>query len=88
MGFKMKQYHSEGKKLVNVEYDDQPRVGDTVDGMNVISTNTRQNDLALFLQEDNGNVGVFVLDEIYIVGRVLGFETLPDAVNAWMADEI
>lgn len=84
----MKQYHSEGKKLVNVEYDDQPRVGDTVDGMNVISTNTRQNDLALFLQEDNGNVGVFVLDEIYIVGRVLGFETLPDAVNAWMADEI
>jgi hypothetical protein len=84
----MKQYQSDGKKLLHVEYDDQPHVGDVLDSMSIISTNERDGDLALFLQEFDGNVAVFVLDEIYIVGRVSGFETLVDAVDAWMSDEI
>ncbi len=84
----MKQYQSDGKKLLHVEYDDQPKVGDFIDGMNIISTNKKEHDLALFLQENNGQVGVYVLDEIYIVGRVFGFENLVEAVNAWIHDEI
>ncbi len=84
----MKQYQSDGTKLLHVEYDDQPDVGDVVDGMNVLSTNQKEQDFALFLQENNGQVGVYVLDEIYIVGRVFGFESLVDAINAWMSDEI
>jgi len=84
----MKQYQSDGTKLLHVEYDDQPDVGDFIDGMNVISTNMKERDLALFLQESNGQVGVYVLDETYIVGRVFGFENLVEAVTAWMNDEI
>jgi hypothetical protein len=84
----MKHYQSDGKKLLHVEYDEQPCVGDTLDSMNIISANERDGDLALFLQEFDGNVAVFVLDEIFIVGRVSGFETLVDAVDAWMSDEI
>ncbi len=84
----MKQYQSDGKKLLHVEYDDQPSVGDVVDGMNIISSNERDGDLALFLQEAHGYVGVYILDETYIVGRVFGFENLVEAVEAWMADEI
>ncbi|MEA2110517.1 MAG: hypothetical protein U9P71_00565 [Campylobacterota bacterium] len=84
----MKQYQSDGKKLLHVEYDDQPGVGDIVDGMSVISANERDGDLALFLQDSNGQVGVFVLDEIYIVGRVFGFENLVEAIEAWISDEI
>ncbi len=84
----MKQYQSDGKKLLHVEYDDQPSVGDVIDGMNIISSNKRNGDLALFLQENSGQVGVFVLDETYIVGRVFGFENLVEAVEAWIADEI
>ncbi len=84
----MKQYRSDGKKLLDVEYDDQPTVGDIIDGMSIISINERDGDVALFLQENSGQVGVFVLDEIYIVGRVFGFENLIEAIEAWMADEI
>ncbi len=84
----MKQYRSDGKKLLDVEYDDQPTLGDIIDGMSIISINERDGDIALFLQENSGQVGVFVLDEIYIVGRVFGFENLIEAIEAWMADEI
>ena len=84
----MKQYQSDGTKLLHVEYDDQPDVGDFVDGMNVISTNKKDQDLVLFLQENNGQVSVYVLDEIYIVGRVFNFENLVEAITAWMNDEI
>ncbi len=84
----MKHYRSNGKKLLHVAYDDRPDVGDSIDGMKVISTHTQASDYALFLQEDSGQVGVYVLDDIYIVGRVFGFDTLVEAVSAWMNDEI
>ncbi|RUM63941.1 MAG: hypothetical protein DSZ03_04750 [Sulfurimonas sp.] len=84
----MKHYHSDGKKLLHVAYDDHPGVGDLIDGMHILSTHTRESDLALFFQEDSGQIGVYVLDDNYIVGRVFGFDTLVDAVNAWMTDEV
>ena len=85
----MKYYTSNGKMLLGVEYDDQPLLNDSVDGMRVISTDRRGDDeYALFLLEPEGTVGCYVLDEIYIVGRVFGFETLVEAVRAWHGGEI
>ena len=85
----MKYYTSDGKKLLNVEYDDQPALNDVVDGMRVISADRRAGDeYALFLLEPGGTVGCYVFDETYIVGRVFGFETLIEAVQAWNDGEI
>jgi len=85
----VKHYTSNGKMLLGVEYDDQPLLNDSVDGMRVISTDRRGDDeYALFLLEPEGTVGCYVLDEIYIVGRVFGFETLVEAVRAWHEGEI
>jgi len=85
----MKQYVSDGKKLLDVEYDDQPGLHDSVDGMRVISVDRRAEDeYALFLLQNDGTVGCYVLDETYIVGRVFGFETLVEAIQAWNDGEI
>lgn len=85
----MKHYISDGKKLLNVEYDEIPELSDTVDGMMVISKDVRSIDeIALFLLEQSGNVTCYVLDEIYIVGHVGGFATLAIAMEAWHNDEI
>ncbi|MDA3907864.1 MAG: hypothetical protein PF437_02125 [Sulfurimonas sp.] len=82
-------YVSDGKKLVNVEYDDIPGVNDTIDGMRVLSTDKRAEDEnAMFLLEPYGNVSCYVFDEIFIVGKVSGFENLVDAVKAWNNQEI
>lgn len=82
-------YVSDGKKLVDVEYDDIPGVNDIVDGMRVLSTDKRAEDEnAMFLLEPNGNVSCYVFDEIFIVGKVTGFENLVDAVKAWNNNEI
>ncbi|WP_415396700.1 hypothetical protein [Sulfurimonas sp. CS5] len=82
-------YVSDGKKLVDVEYDDIPDVNDIVDGMRVLSTDKRAEDEnAMFLLEPNGNVSCYVFDEIFIVGKVTGFENLVDAVKAWNNNEI
>ena len=85
----MKHYTSDGQKLLGVEYDDQPVLNDTVDGMRVISTDRRsEEEYALFLLVPDGSVGCYVLDETYIVGRVFGFATLVEAVQAWNDGEI
>ena len=81
-------YISDGKKLLNVEYDDTPDVNDIVDEMRVLSKNERDDEYALFLLERNGNICCYVLDEIFIIGKVNGFENLPDAVVAWNKQEI
>ena len=82
-------YVSDGKKLVNVEYDDIPTINDIIDGMRVLSTDKRAEDEnAMFLLEANGDVCCYVFDEIFIVGKVNGFENLVDAVQAWNNDEI
>lgn len=82
-------YISDGKKLINVEFDAIPQLNDTVDGMRVISTDRRAIDeYAIFLQELNGRISCYVLDEVFIVGSVSGFENLIKAVEAWNDDEI
>ena len=85
----MATYISDGKKLINVEYDDIPTTNDIVDGMRVLSTDMRAADEnALFLLELNGNISCYVLDEIFIVGSVSGFSSIVNAIEAWKNDEI
>ncbi|MCK9491976.1 MAG: hypothetical protein M0Q24_07790 [Sulfurimonas sp.] len=85
----MAEYFSDGKKLIDVEYDDIPTIHDSIDGMRVLSTDKRAEDEnAMFLLEPNGNISCFVFDEIFIIGRVSGFENLVDAIQAWNNHEI
>ena len=85
----MASYVSDGKKLLNVEYDVVPTLNDIVDGMMVISTDARAVDeYAVFLQNLDRTVCCYVLDEIYIVGKVDRFENLVKAVEAWNNNEI
>ena len=79
---------SDGKKLLNVEYDETPNINDIVDGMRVISKDERDEEYAIFLLEPNGNICCYVLDEIFIIGNVNGFENLPNAIEAWKNNEI
>jgi hypothetical protein len=82
-------YTSDGKKLINIEYDDIPTVNDIVDGMRILSTDKRAEDEnALFMLELNGTICCYVLDEIFIVGKVNGFENLVEAIEAWNNNEI
>lgn len=79
---------SDGKKLLNVEYDDTPNINDTVDTMRVISRDDNGDEYALFLLEPNTRICCYVLDEIYIIGTENGFENLSDAIEAWRSGEI
>lgn len=81
---------SDGKKLLNVEYDDTPNINDIVDERRVISKDKSisSEEYAIFLLEPNGSVCCYVLDEIYILGKESGFESLPQALKAWREDEI
>ena len=82
-------YYSDGKKLVDVEYDTIIEVGDIVDGMRVLSVNAKSaEECGVFLLEPNTRVTCYVFDEIYIVGKTEGFENLAQAVEAWNNDEI
>ena len=82
-------YESDGKKLLNVEYDVVPAVGDIVDTMRVLSTDyNAQQEYALFLLEPNTRVTCYILDEIFIIGKESGFESLNEAINAWKNSEI
>ncbi len=85
----MANYISDGKKLLNAEYDATIEVNDIIDNMRVLSTNEKAKDeLGVFLLQANGEISCYVFDEIFIVGRVTGFENLPDAIEAWINDEI
>jgi len=85
----MANYSSDGKKLINVEYDDIPTLNDTVDEMRVLSTDKRaEDDNALFLLKLDGTICVYVLDEIYIVGKADNFDNLVEAVSAWRDEDI
>jgi len=82
-------YNSDGKKLVHVEFDVIPQVGDVVDTMRVLSINKKDNgEYALFLLEPNTRVTCYVFEEIFIIGKESGFENLHDAINAWNNNEI
>jgi hypothetical protein len=82
-------YYSDGKKLTNVEYDIIVQVGDIVDDMRVLSTNTNSTgEYAVFLLEPNTRVSCYIFDEIFILGKADSFESLHDAVEAWKNEEI
>lgn len=82
-------YNSDGKQLLDVEYDVVPHVNDLIDGMRVLSTDRRAIDeYAVFLLEPNTKISCYVFDEVFIVGRVSGFESLVEAIDAWKKDEI
>ena len=84
----MATYTSNGKELLDVEYDDIVEINDMVDGMRVISKDVRGEEYAVFMLELSGNICAYVFDEVFIIGRVSGFETLPDAIQAWKNEEI
>ena len=85
----MANYISDGNKLINVEYDAVPLLNDYVDGMMVISVDRKAVDeYAIFLQSLDRTVTCYVLDEVFIIGNVSGFENLVKAVEAWHDDEI
>ena len=85
----MADYISDGKQLLEAEYDAVIKVGDTVDNMRVLSTNEKSKDeFGVFLLQANGEVSCYVFDEVFIVGRVTGFDSLVEAIEAWQCDEI
>ncbi|WP_297484919.1 hypothetical protein [Sulfurimonas sp.] len=82
-------YSSNGKKLVGVEYDAVPQVGDIIDTMRVLSTDyNEENEYAVFLLEPNTRVTCYIFDEIFIIGNQSGFESLNEAILAWKNSEI
>ena len=83
-------YNSDGKKLVDVEYDTIVQVGDIVDTMRVVSSSfNTDNEQCLFLLDGTTRqINCYILDEIFIIGKTNGFDTLNDAVEAWNNNEI
>jgi len=83
-------FQSDGKKLLNVEYDAIVEVGDVVDGMRVLSTHAKNSEeyCAFLLEPLSRRIVCYVFDEVFIVGKSDEFDTLQDAVEAWKSDEI
>jgi len=82
-------YSSDSKQLLDVEYDVIPVVNDLIDGMRVLSTDRRSaEEYAVFLLEPSSKISCYVFDEVFIVGRVTGFDSLVEAIEAWNSDEI
>ena len=82
-------YNSDGKKLIDVEYDVIVNVGDIVDGMRVLSINSKSHEeYAVFLLESNTRITCYIFDEVFIIGKADSFDNLADAIEAWNNDEI
>jgi len=82
-------HNSDGKKLLNAEYDYTPQINDIIDGMRVLSVNAKSSDeYAVFLLEPNTRITCYIFDEIFIIGKADSFESLNDAIEAWNMDEI
>jgi hypothetical protein len=85
----MKIYNSDGKKLINAEYDDIIEVNDMLDGMKVLSVQSKSDgEYAVFLLETSTKVTCYIFDEVFIIGKGESFETLVEAIEAWSNDEI
>lgn len=85
----MKTYMSDGKKLLNAEYDDIIEVNDMVDNMKVISVQSNSSEeYAVFLLEASTKVTCYIFDETFIVGKGESYDTLVEAIGAWSNDEI
>jgi len=83
-------YQSDGKKLIDVEYDAIVEVGDMVDGMRVLSTHAKSSEeYCVFLLEPvSRRIICYIFDEIFIIGKSDEFDDLTEAVEAWKNDEI
>ncbi|SFV60519.1 hypothetical protein MNB_SM-4-583 [hydrothermal vent metagenome] len=82
-------YNSDGKKLIDVEYDVTPQINDTIDGMLVLSVNAKDNEeYAVFLLEVNTRITCYIFDEIFILGKADSFDNLNEAIQAWKMNEI
>ena len=85
----MATYNSDGRKLLDCEYDYIPQVNDMIDSMRVLSVTSDANgELAVFLLEPTTRVTCYIFDEIFIVGKGDSFDSLNDAIEAWKNDEI
>jgi len=86
----MANYYTDGKKLLNVEYDTLVEVGDVVDNMRVLSTNTNtMGEYCVFLLEPlSRKVICYIFDEVFIIGKSDSFDDLTLAVEAWNNNEI
>ena len=85
----MATYRSDGKKLVDVEYDTIIEVNDIVDEMRVLSVNAQNDEeYAVFLLEPNTKITCYIFDEVFIIGKDSGYDNLIEAVEAWKNDEI
>ena len=85
----MATYTSDGKKLIDVEYDVMIEVNDMLDGMRVLSVDKSSNEeYAVFLLEQNTKVTCYIFDEVFIIGKADSYDNLIEAVEAWNNDEI
>jgi len=83
-------FQSDGKKLIDVEYDTVVEVGDMVDGMRVLSTHAKTlEEYCVFLLEPlSRRIICYIFDEIFIIGKSNEFTDLKEAVEAWKHNEI
>ena len=82
-------YATDGKKLIDVEYDVIIGINDIVDGMRVLSVDKKSDEeYAVFLLEPNTKVTCYIFDEVFIIGKADSFDNLIEAVEAWNNNEI
>lgn len=85
----MATYISDGKKLLNVEYDVIVEINDIVDGMRVLSINSKSDEeYAVFLLEPNTKVTCYIFDEVFIIGKSDSYDNLIEAIEAWNGNQI
>ncbi len=82
-------YATDGKKLINVEYDVIIEINDIIDGMRVLSIDRKSDEeYAVFLLEPNTKVTCYIFDEVFIIGKGDSYDNLIEAVEAWNNNEI
>ena len=82
-------YATDGKKLIDVEYDVIIEINDIIDGMRVLSIDRKSDEeYAVFLLEPNTKVTCYIFDEVFIIGRANSYDNLIEAVEAWNNNEI
>jgi len=82
-------YATDGKKLIDVEYDVIIEINDIVDGMRVLSVDKKSDEeYAVFLLEQNTKVTCYIFDEVFIIGKADSYDNLIEAVEAWNNNEI
>ena len=82
-------YATDGKKLIDVEYDVIIEINDIIDGMRILSIDRKSDEeYAVFLLEPNTKVTCYIFDEVFIIGKANSYDNLIEAVEAWNNNEI